>query len=31
MNNPPPTIDGGDSQPIKLPIIAEAPSDVDGT
>jgi hypothetical protein len=31
MNNPPPTIDGGDNQPIKLPIIAEAPSDVDGT
>jgi hypothetical protein len=31
MNNPPPTIDGGDNQPIKLPIIAEAPSDVNGT
>jgi hypothetical protein len=31
MNNPPPTIDGGDNQPIRLPIIAEAPSDVDGT
>jgi hypothetical protein len=26
-----PTFTGGDSQPIKLPIIAEAPSDVDGT
>jgi hypothetical protein len=26
-----PTLTGGDSQPIKLPIIAEAPSDVDGT
>jgi hypothetical protein len=31
MNNPPPTIDGGDSQPIRLPIIAEAPSDVEST
>jgi hypothetical protein len=31
MNNPPPTIYGGDNQPIKLPIIAEAPSDVNGT
>jgi hypothetical protein len=31
MNNPPSTIYGGDNQPIKLPIIAEAPSDVDGT
>jgi hypothetical protein len=31
MNNPPSTIYGGDNQPIKLPIIAEAPSDVNGT
>jgi hypothetical protein len=31
MNNPPPTIDGGDNQPIRLPIIAEAPSDVEST
>jgi hypothetical protein len=26
-----PTFTGGDNEPIKLPIIAEAPSDVDGT
>jgi hypothetical protein len=31
MNNPPPTIGGGDNQPIRLPIIAEAPSDVEST
>jgi len=29
MNNPPPTIDGGDNQLIKLPIIAQTPTDVE--